>query len=53
MNIDFPAETRGRAREKSVLAQEECAQRPAGDRRTHLRSPQTARALQMAEAQRA
>lgn len=45
MNIDFPAETRGRAREKSVLAQEECAQRP-GDERTHLGSPQTARALQ-------
>lgn len=45
MNTDFPAETRGRAREKSVLSQEHCAQSPE-DGRTHLGSPQTARALQ-------
>ena len=45
MNTDFPAETRGRAREKRVLAQEQCTQSP-GDGETHLGSPQTVRALQ-------
>lgn len=45
MNTDFPAETRGRAKEKRVLAQEQCTQSP-GDGKTHLGSPQTVRALQ-------